>query len=137
MATHTRKSAWNNGGTFKNQDLLWYAKGAGVMQSRALKDQKSWWFFGAIHGQEISLPQFPGWGHLPSPPQVAHHSATNADRQKTVLGSVSAPDLVFPSMAPWLSDRSGGANPRGRAESRWSEDLGLALLELLWPSQSI
>ena len=67
----------------------------------------------------------------------ANHSATNADRQKAVLGSVSAPDLVFPSMASWLSDRSGGANPRGRAESRWSEDLGLALLELLWPSQSI
>jgi tyrosinase len=70
MATHTRKSAWNNGGTFKNTDLLWYAKGVGKMQSRALKDPNSWWFFGAIHGQEINLPQFPGWGHLPSPPQV-------------------------------------------------------------------
>ncbi|HYW70720.1 MAG TPA: tyrosinase family protein [Pyrinomonadaceae bacterium] len=66
----TRNSAWNNGGTFKNADLLWYAKGVGVMQTRALNDTKSWWFFAAIHGQEISLPQFPGWGHLPAPPAV-------------------------------------------------------------------
>src|SRR5437868_4851859 len=50
----------------------------------------------------------------------ANHSATNGDRQKAVLGSVSAPELVFPSMASWLSDRTGGANPRGRGESRWS-----------------
>src|SRR5437762_9034345 len=52
----------------------------------------------------------------------ANHPATNRDRQKAVLGSVSAPDLVFPSMAPWLSDRTGGASPRGRGEFRWSQD---------------
>lgn len=27
MATYTRANAWNNGGTFANTDLLWYAKG--------------------------------------------------------------------------------------------------------------
>ena len=32
MATFTRNNAWNNNGTFDNQDLLWYAKGVGVMQ---------------------------------------------------------------------------------------------------------
>jgi hypothetical protein len=34
MATFTRNNAWNQNGTFNNPDLLWYAKGVGVMQSR-------------------------------------------------------------------------------------------------------
>src|SRR5580704_1749708 len=36
MATYTRANAWNNGGTFANTDLLWYAKGVGAMQALAL-----------------------------------------------------------------------------------------------------
>jgi len=68
MATYTRSSAWNNGGTFANTDLLWYAKGVGVMQGRALDDLSSWWFFAAIHGEYVSTSGFPGWGGLPSPP---------------------------------------------------------------------
>ncbi len=51
MAEYTRANAWNNGGTFDNSDLLWYAKGVGAMQARALDDLSSWWFFAAIHGQ--------------------------------------------------------------------------------------
>jgi tyrosinase len=70
MATFTRANAWNNGGTFSNTDLLWYAKGVGVMQQRALNDVSSWWFFAAIHGEYITETQFPGWGFLPSPPPV-------------------------------------------------------------------
>lgn len=67
---YTRASAYNNGGTFDNPDLLWYAKGVGAMMSRGLNDQNSWWFFAAIHGQYIGLNRFPGWGHIPAPPAV-------------------------------------------------------------------
>ena len=70
MANFIRNNAWNNGGTFANQDLLWYAKGVGVMQSRALNDQNSWWFFGAIHGEYVADAEFPGWAFIPAPPQV-------------------------------------------------------------------
>ena len=70
MATFTRANAWNNGGTFNNSDLLWYAKGVGVMQSRALDDPSSWWFFAALHGEYVNATEFPGWGFLPSPPPV-------------------------------------------------------------------
>jgi tyrosinase len=78
MASYTRANAWNNGGTFDNPDLLWYAKGVGVMQSRSLDDPNSWWFFAAIHGEYVNPntpwypapPAFPGWGFIPSPPQV-------------------------------------------------------------------
>lgn len=72
MATFTRRNAWNNGGTFNNPDLLWYAKGVGEMQSRPLDNPNSWWFFAAIHGQYITTDntQFPGWSFLPAPPQV-------------------------------------------------------------------
>ncbi len=71
MATYTRTNAWNNGGTLDNNSvLLWYAKGVGVMQSRQLNDTSSWWFFAAIHGQNIAQGSFPGWGFLPSPPSV-------------------------------------------------------------------
>ncbi|MFZ4664548.1 MAG: tyrosinase family protein [Caldilineaceae bacterium] len=73
MANFTRRNAWNNGGTFENPDLLWYAKGVGVMQLRSLADPNSWWFFAAIHGQYITSPGilgFPAWGFIPAPPQV-------------------------------------------------------------------
>ena len=72
MASFTRRNAWNNDGTFANLDLLWYAKGVRVMQSRALDDPNSWWFFAAMHGQYITTnnDSFPGWGFLASPPQV-------------------------------------------------------------------
>lgn len=53
MATpkYTRNNAWNNGGTFDNQDLLWYAKGVAKMMSRPIADPQSWWFYAAIHGE--------------------------------------------------------------------------------------
>jgi tyrosinase len=77
MSSYTRKNAWNNDGTFDNPDLLWYAKGVGVMMSRALDDPNSWWFFAAIHGEYITIipdpknpKKFPYWGDIPSPPQV-------------------------------------------------------------------
>jgi tyrosinase len=70
MATYTRSNAWNNGGTFANSDLLWYAKGVGAMMARALNDPASWWFFAAIHGEYVTENGFPGWGSLPAPPAV-------------------------------------------------------------------
>jgi tyrosinase len=70
MATYTRANAWNNGGTFDNTDLLWYAKGVGAMQARNLDDSSSWWFFAAIHGEYVATSGFPGWGFLAAPPPV-------------------------------------------------------------------
>ena len=70
MATYTRANAWNNGGTFANPDLLWYAKGVGVMQARQLDDPSSWWFFAALHGEYVVGSRFPAWGSLPAPPSV-------------------------------------------------------------------
>ena len=72
MANFTRRNAWSNDGTFNNPDLLWYAKAVGVMQSRALDDPNSWWFFAAIHGQYLipAPTEFPGWAFIPSPPGV-------------------------------------------------------------------
>jgi tyrosinase len=75
MATFTRRNTWNSGGTFTNLDLLWYAKGVGAMQARAINDPASWWFFAAIHGQYLQDPKVPiyfanGWGAIPSPPSV-------------------------------------------------------------------
>jgi len=70
MATYTRANAWNQGGTFTNKDLLWYAKGVAAMQARKLDDTASWWFFAAMHGEYIAQDGFPGWGALPAPPQV-------------------------------------------------------------------
>jgi tyrosinase len=68
MAKYSRTNAWNHGGTFANRDLLWYARGVGAMQARALNDLSSWWFFAAIHGEYIKDTSFPGWGFLPHPP---------------------------------------------------------------------
>lgn len=65
MAKYTRMNAWNNGGTFDNTDLWWYAKGVGELQKRTLDNKFSWWFFAAIHGEDIT-----GWGSVPAPPRV-------------------------------------------------------------------
>jgi tyrosinase len=79
METFTRKNAWNQNGGFGNPDLLWYARGVQVMQSRELSDPTSWWFFAAIHGQYIidgddpgsPVPSgFPNWGDIPGAPSV-------------------------------------------------------------------
>lgn len=71
MATYTRKNAWNQNGTFNNSDLLWYAKGVKVMQSRKLSDTSSWWFFAAIHNEYLTgQTTFPGWAYIQSPPKV-------------------------------------------------------------------
>ena len=70
MVKYLRANAWNNGGTFSNSDLLWYAKGVAAMQERKLNDPSSWWFFAAIHGEYASTKGFPGWGSLPAPPPV-------------------------------------------------------------------
>ena len=64
-ATFTRNNAWANGGALaSNSDLLWYAVGVGKMMQRAITDPKSWWYFGAIHGDG------PEWGSITAPPQV-------------------------------------------------------------------
>ena len=70
MATYIRNNAWNDGGTFSNSDLLWYAQGVGQMMSRPLDATDSWWFFAAIHGEYVSGSQFPGWADIPGPPNV-------------------------------------------------------------------
>ena len=78
MATLVRNNAWNSGGDFSNQDLLWYAKGVGKMMQRGLDDPASWWFFAAIHGEYVNPanpwypnpPAFPAWGDITSPPAV-------------------------------------------------------------------
>ena len=69
----TRTNAWNNGGNFNNPDLLWYARGVGVMQSRALNDPNSWWFFAAIHGEYVTETGYPGWGSIPTPLRCQLH----------------------------------------------------------------
>jgi tyrosinase len=77
MAKYIRANAWNKGGTFENEDLLWYAIGVGEMQKRALDDPHSWWFFAAIHGEYVTPASIaaadPGtllWKDIPAPPAV-------------------------------------------------------------------
>lgn len=83
MASFTRSNAWNNGGTFDNQDLFWYAKGVGEMMARSLDDPNSWWFFAAIHGQRLAPGPFPSWGSLLAPPAVPTSPVpSSAVRQK-------------------------------------------------------
>jgi tyrosinase len=60
-----RTNAWDNGGTLEgNSALLWYAIGVGTMMQRSISDPKSWWYFGAIHGDG------PEWAAITAPPQV-------------------------------------------------------------------
>lgn len=98
MSTFVRNNAWSNGGTFANTDLLWYAKGVGVMQSRSLDDPTSWWFFAAIHGEYVSEVGFPGWGSLPSPPRVPTTPVPTQSVQDTYWDQCQHQSWYFP---PW------------------------------------
>jgi tyrosinase len=49
MATRVRKDVWANGSNWSN-DLLWYARGVGVLKQRALNEKTSWRYLAAMHG---------------------------------------------------------------------------------------
>jgi tyrosinase len=98
MAQYTRANAWNNGGTFDNPDLLWYAKGVGAMQARELSDPSSWWFFAAIHGEYVSETSFPGWGFLPAPPPVPTSPQPSQSIQDQYWDQCQHQSWYFP---PW------------------------------------
>jgi tyrosinase len=93
MANFTRKNAWNLQGTFNNPDLLWYAKGVGVMQSRALNDKNSWWFFAAIHGFSNQL-----WSNVQNPPKVPTTPKPSVSIQNEFWNQCQHQSWYF---APW------------------------------------
>jgi tyrosinase len=66
----TRKNVWQQGGTFDDPTILWYARGVKVMKTRALNDRTAWRFFGGIHGFNQNLWRRVGYfshsDHLPS-----------------------------------------------------------------------
>ncbi|REE00126.1 tyrosinase family protein [Marinoscillum furvescens] len=103
MPNFTRKNAWNQGGTFDNPDLLWYAKGVGVLQSRSLDDPNSWWFFGAIHGVYLKaldpdIPSMYFWSNILSPPSVPTTPLPSKSLQDTFWKQCQHQSWFFP---PW------------------------------------
>jgi tyrosinase len=102
MATYTRASAWNNGGTFNNKDLYWYAIGVRAMMNRALNDPASWWFFAAIHGEYVTLDndpgKLPGWGYIPGVPKVPTAPLPAPNDRKTYWNQCQHQSWFF---APW------------------------------------
>jgi tyrosinase len=93
MANSTRANAWNNGGTFDNLDLLWYARGVGAMQARQPSDPSSWWFFGAIHGVDIAF-----WRDFPAPPSIPTAPLPPPDVSKLYWDQCQHQSWFFP---PW------------------------------------
>lgn len=87
MTNYIRNNAWNNGGSFMNSDLVWYAKGVQKMMARPLNDTASWWFFAAMHGEYVDPgtawyaqpPAFPDWGYIQGPPAVPVAPLPSAD----------------------------------------------------------
>src|SRR5215469_5154392 len=103
MATHTRNNAWNNGGTFDNEDLLWYAKGVGAMMARQLDDPASWWFFAAMHGeyvtpQSLQDPQVFPWKSIPAPSQAPITPLPSTDVSDRYWNQCQHQSWYFP---PW------------------------------------
>jgi len=107
MPTLTRNNAWNKGGTFDNPDLLWYAKGVRVMQSRKFNDLTSWWFFAAMHAQLLfedddptkPLPRgYPNWWDIPAPPAVPTTDLPTGEVMKKYWDQCQHGTWFFP---PW------------------------------------
>ncbi len=106
MANFIRKNAWNNGGDFKNLDLLWYAKAVGKMMSRSLDDPASWWFFAAMHGEYVNPktawyvkpPAFPDWGFITPKNDVPIAPLPSKNIQDTFWNQCQHQSWYF---APW------------------------------------
>lgn len=99
MANFTRRNAWNNDGTFENSDLRWYAEGVRVMQSLPLDNPNSWWFFAAIHGQDIQGGSpFTAWGFIPGPPEVPTTPLPAQDVREQYWDQCQHQSWYFP---PW------------------------------------
>ena len=93
-----RKNAWNNGGTFDNPDLLWYAKGVKAMQEKPLNDQNSWWFFAAIHGVDLHSGTFPDWNAIPAPPTISTGPEPSEEIKRQFWNQCQHQSWYFP---PW------------------------------------
>lgn len=52
--------------------IAWYAVGVSAMMQRPITDPASWWYFAAIHGQDIDAndPGMPGWQNIIAPPSI-------------------------------------------------------------------
>lgn len=100
MARFVRSDAYREGGTFKNSDLLWYAKGVGEMMARSLDDPNSWWFFAAIHGEYVSqdYSRYPGWAYIPGPPKVPASPLPSPDMISKYWNQCQHQSWYFP---PW------------------------------------
>lgn len=98
MSKFVRQDAWAQGGGFKDQtdnytDLYWYAKGVGEMQSRALNDPNSWWFFAAIHGVDLN-----GWAKIQGTPKVPTLPVPDSTTQGKFWNQCQHSSWFFP---PW------------------------------------
>jgi tyrosinase len=102
VGTLTRRNAWNEGGTFDNKDLHWYAIGVRAMMARALNDTASWWFFAAIHGEYVTADnnpkEFPGWAFLPGLPKVPTSPLPTTTVVQTYWDQCQHQSWFFP---PW------------------------------------
>lgn len=98
MAKFIRRNAWNRQGTFDNPDLLWYAKGVGEMQKRALDDKSSWWFFAAIHGITMKGSKLPEWEAIQGPPNVPLNPLPSSSVMKAYWSQCQHQTWFF---APW------------------------------------
>ncbi|MCD0456837.1 tyrosinase family protein [Chryseobacterium sp. LC2016-27] len=100
MKKFLRKNAWNNEGTFDNPDLFWYAKAVAEMQSRKLDDPTSWWFFAAIHGENIAGDPKEGidWNTIKTPPKVPTSPIPSASIKDKYWNQCQHQSYYF---APW------------------------------------
>jgi tyrosinase len=107
--TYTRNNAWNNGGTFDNKDLYWYAKGVAQMMARPIADPQSWWFYAAIHGEYANPDtawyqeyanggQIPAWQALLAPPTFKTTPLPTPDLMKQYWDQCQHGSWYF---APW------------------------------------
>ncbi len=133
MAQYIRSNAWNNGGTFNNTDLLWYAKGVGLMMTRQLNDPSSWWFYAAIHGEYLNESGFPGWGSIPAPPAVPTTPVPPPNVQQMYWDQCQHQSWYFP---PWHRGYLIALEAQIRAavmSARWAVLVGVAVLGLPRP----
>ena len=86
-----------------SDSIVWYAVGVNAMMQRPITDPASWWYFAAIHGEDIAGTDqgMPGWQNLVpplTPPAIVWGTFKSGDPYPVMWDQCQHATWFFP---PW------------------------------------
>ncbi len=99
MATLVRKDIAQEPSPWSDV-IVWYTVGVNAMMQRPITDPASWWYFAAIHGEDIAGTDqgMPGWRNIIAPPTIVWGSFKPSSPNPVMWDQCQHGTWYFP---PW------------------------------------